>query len=569
MQNRMGRRELCLSLAAGLTSPRLQGSPRAELGRASASVRAMSLDEKIGQLICGRLDPRDSKQAEELAASGRAGSFIGLLAGMGSAKAAAEFLNHLQGIARHPLLFVGEQEHGSHRNVAGGTEFPAYMAFGAARSKELAYQFGKINTLEGRAVGYNWISCPTLDVNIEPGNPIINTRSLGDRPELVTELGVESCRGIVQNRGLTCICHYPGHGATSRDSHVELPTVNRSREELEAVELAPYRAGIRAGFMNCIMTAHNLYPALEPERGVPATLSKKIITGLLREKLGFRGIVATDSLAMKAVAGNFSPGDMALKAVAAGCDILLGPDVASTAAALKRAVESGKLPLRQLEDSVTRIVEAKEWLGLLRRSTVDVSAADGTVGRPEHKEVARQVARASITVLRNDGLPLAAAGKLLVIAAAGWGDLGPAHPGINGHFVDQVRKRRPQARNILIEEKGQSWDEAWAEARNADAVILAVSTRIRSYSEESLRINREIFEQSRRIAELGKHVSLVVADNPYVVPALPETPVCLCTYSNCPDSMTAAAEVLFGEIKSTGKLPVTLSDRYRFGYGLG
>ena len=242
-----------------------------------SALAEMSLDDKIGQLMCGRFG---FKNLEDLVQRGRVGAIYGLLSNRGSARAAAEHLNHLQRLAKRPLLFVGEQEQGSGRNFAGGTEFPAYMALGATRSKELAYLFGEINTAEGRAVGYNWISCPTLDVNVEPANPIINTRSLGERAELVTELGVESCRAVVENRGLTCICHFPGHGATAEDSHTELPVVERSKAELFEVELAPYRAGIRGGYMNCIMTAHNSYPALEPQAGLPATLSHNIITKL-------------------------------------------------------------------------------------------------------------------------------------------------------------------------------------------------------------------------------------------------------------------------------------------------
>jgi len=569
MPERINRREVCRRLAAGLAAA---GQPFAVAASGAAgtipSIRSMSLEDKIGQLICGRMTPKDVKGAEELAAKGRAGSFIGLLAGLGSARAAAEFLNHLQSVSKYPLLFVGEQEHGSHLNFAGGTEFPAYMAFGAARSRELAYLFGKVNTLEGRAVGYNWISCPTLDVNIEPTNPIINTRSLGEQPELVTELGVESCRGIVENRGLTCICHYPGHGATSRDSHVELPTVHRTRAELEAVELAPYRAGIRAGYMNCIMTAHNYYPALEPVPGLPATLSRNIITGVLREQLRYKGLVATDSLGMKAVSANYSPGDMAFKAVAAGCDILLAPDVDAAIATLKQAVESGKLPMSQLDASVTRIIQAKKWLGLFEKSSVDVGALDGIVGRSEHKAAARRVAREAVTVLRREGMPLDRSRGILVIAAAEGGDLGPPQPNANELFVEEVRKRQPGAKAVLVEEKKETWQAALTAARNADAVILAVSTRIRSYAADSLRINEEILEQAHKLAAIGKHVSLVVMDNPYVVKSFPDMPVCLCTYSSCPDSVTAAVEVLFGEFKPVGRLPVTVSDRYKYGFGL-
>ena len=268
-------------------------------------LQSMTVKDKIGQLICGRLS---STTVEDLVAAGTVGSLYGLLGNQDSARAVAEWLNHLQSIAKYPLLVMGEQEHGSARNMPGGTEFPAYMAIGATRSKELAYLVGKINTLEGQAVGYNWISCPTVDVNIEPRNPIINTRSLGERPELVTELGAETCRAVVENQGLTCVCHFPGHGATSRDSHVELPVVDRTREELHSVELAPYRFAISRGYMNCIMTAHIYYPALEPRSGLPATLSSNIMNTLLRKEFGYTGLVATDSLRMKAVADHFPIG---------------------------------------------------------------------------------------------------------------------------------------------------------------------------------------------------------------------------------------------------------------------
>ncbi len=314
---------------------------------------SMSLEEKVGQLLCGRFH-WDS--VEEDAAEGRVGSVYGLLDNLGSARAAAEYLNHLQTIARYPLLFVGEQEHGSHRNFAGGTELPAYMAFGAARSKELAYLFGKVNTAEGRAVGYNWISCPTVDVNIAPENPIINTRSLGEDPALVTELGMESCRAIVEGRGLTCVCHYPGHGATTCDSHRELPTVDRSEEELWEVELAPYRAAIPAGYMNCIMTAHIYYPAWEPEVGLPATLSRNIMTGILRDRLGHQGLIATDGMGMLAIADNYGTGEAAVRALAAGCDIQLTPDIDEASLALMKAIETGVVPMagRQRMDGLVR-----------------------------------------------------------------------------------------------------------------------------------------------------------------------------------------------------------------------
>ena len=199
---------------------------------------------------------------------------------------------------------------------------------------------------------------------------------------------------------------------------------------------------------------------------------------------------------------------------------------------------------------------------------MDVGAVDGIVGRSEHKAAARRVAREAVTVLRREGMPLDRSKGLLVIAAAEWGDLGPPQPNANELFVEQVRKRQPGAEAVLVEDKKDTWQSALTAARNADSVILAVSSRIRSYTADSQRINGEIVDQAHKIAALGKHVSLVVMDNPYVVKSFPDTPVCLCTYSNCPDSATAAVEVLFGEFKPVGRLPVTISDRYKYGFGL-
>ncbi len=569
MERQLSRRQFVGSMMAIGGIPALKASMNPAAADARSLLARMSVDEKIGQLLCGRMnDPK----IEEHLARGKAGFLIGLLAGTKSnATAAAEFLNHLQSVSRYPVLCVGEQEHGSARNFTGGTEFPAYMALGATRSKELAYLFGKVNTLEARAVGYLWVSCPTLDVNIEPSNPIINTRSLSDRPELVTELGVESCRGIVQNRGLTCICHFPGHGATSRDSHVELPVVNRTRAELEAVELAPYRAGIKAGYMNCIMTAHNSYPALEGAQGVPATISSKIMTDLLRRKMGYKGLIATDSLMMKAISDRYSPGEAAVVSIKAGCDILLSYDIDGASAGLRQAVDSGSLSTSRLDESVLRILEAKFWTGIFASPQVDVATVNQVVGCKEHSDTSLRLARRSITVLRNQGLPLPSSDRTLVISTASWNDLGPAHPEADQRVLDQIRKRIPDAAGVLLPPKElteEACTRALDAARSSQSIVFAAASRIRGYDEESSRLNRRLFQLLEQVAGLGKPVALLVLGNPYVVAQLPATPVCLLAYSNSPMSVDAAVEVLFGEKKATGRLPISISKEYPFGHGL-
>jgi beta-N-acetylhexosaminidase len=513
---------------------------------------AMTLEEKIGQLICACSG--DWPSLDKVVAEGGAGSVYGCLGRQGfSARAAAEMINHLQKVSMYPLLFVGEQEHGSQFNFIGGTEFPSYMAIGASRSPELAYEFGRINTAEGRAVGYNWISCPTVDVNIEPKNPIINTRSLGENPALVSDLGGESCRAVVEGKGLTCVCHCPGHGASDCDSHVRLPTITRTEEELWEVELAPYRAAIPKGTMNCIMTAHIHYSAWEPEVGLPATLSRRVLTGVMRERLGFQGIFATDGMTMKAIADNYPGGEAAIRAVEAGCDILLVSDVAGTTEALLGAVNSGRISLAHLDAAVGRILAAKEWMGLFANRLVDVEKVDGIVGRAQHKATAKRMAREAITLLRDEGLPLRANAKTLV--------LGNECEGL----VTEIRRRNPAAMTLDSASDPQALLKA---VREAEVVVFGLVTQVRAYDEESFKANEALLAQVREIAAVGTPTALVVMGNPYVVADLPETEVCLCTYSECPDSVEAAVMALYGELKPTGKLPVTIAGKYPYGFGL-
>jgi len=513
---------------------------------------AMAVEEKIGQLICACSG--DWPSLDQVVAAGGAGSVYGCLGRHGyTAPAAAELINHLQEVARYPLLFVGEQEHGSHHNFIGGTELPAYMAIGASRSRELAYEFGRINCAEGRAVGYNWISCPTVDVNIEPRNPIINTRSLGEDPALVSELGAESCRAIVEGKGLTCVCHCPGHGAAECDSHARLPTVTRTEEELWEVELAPYRAAIPKGYMNCIMTAHIHYPAWEPEPGLPATLSRRVLTGVVRERLGFNGIFATDGMGMKAIADNYPDGEAAIRAVEAGCDILLVSDVPATTAALLGAVSSGRIPPAHLDAAVARILAAKQWMGLFENRLVDVARVDETVGCAEHRATAKRMAREAVTLLRGAGLPLGPQAKTLVLSND------------NEALLTEVRRRNPDAATADL-----AGDRAalLAAVRAADVVIFGIVTRVRASDEESFKANQALLAQVREVVATGRPTALVVMGNPYVVSDLPETAACLCTYSECPDSVEAAVMALFGEMKTTGKLPVTIAGQYAYGSGL-
>ena len=251
----------------------------------------------------------------------------------------AELTNELQRRAKVPLLIGADFESGTGMRLDEGTSFPSAMAVGATGDPKLAYEVGKVIALESRAAGVHWIFAPDADVNNNPDNPIINIRSFGENPKSVGEFVAQEIRGIEENGGLATAKHFPGHGDVSVDSHLALPTVPGDRKELEATELVPFRAAIGAN-VGSVMPGHLAVPAFEPDASVPATISRNILTGLLRDELKFKGLVVTDAMDMGGVTSRYPPGEAAVRAVEAGADVLLMPPVPDAAmAGLERAVQ--------------------------------------------------------------------------------------------------------------------------------------------------------------------------------------------------------------------------------------
>jgi beta-N-acetylhexosaminidase len=335
------------------------------------------------------------------------------------------------------------------------------------------------------------------------------------------------------------------------------------------VELAPYKTAIPKGYMNCIMTAHIHFPAWEPQPGVPATLSKRILTGLLRNRLGYKGLIATDSLRMRAVADKYPPGELAVRAVEAGCDILLTSDVESVARDLSQAVLDGRISKNRLDRSVTRILQAKVWAGLYDQKLADLSRIGEIVGCTEHKKTAAEVAQRSVTLLHREGMPLDQGISTLVVSSAGWNDLGPSHPEADGWFIEAVNRYMSNTRNLTIKpDSPEDFLKVERLANEKKQVILGLSSKIRSYTHESKAANQRLIEIIQTISSMNRKMAVVIFGNPYFISELPETPVLICAYSNCNNSIVAATKVLFGQEKATGRLPVTASEKYSFGLGL-
>ena len=534
---------------------------------------ALSLEEKVGQLVIARQE--NWELMEKYAAQGLISGMTPSLRSKAPAEA-VEFANRFQKLSKYPLLFGW-----SGSGYSGGTDvrLNQAMRLGATRSKELCYLAAKIEAEEARALGFHFISTPNVDVNTNPDNPIINLRSLGDDPALVAELATELCRGAIDGGGAPLLMHFPGHGATSGDSHVAIPEVRRSLAELESVDLKPFAELIRRGLAPVVCTNHCYYPALEPDRRVPATVSRKIVTGLLREKLGFDGVIISDSLTMKAMKDHYGIEEGAILAVAAGHDLILQDyqsDPKITLDALTRAVREKRIPLAQVEASVRRVWKLKRSLGLLKNRLVDAANIPKCLATPEHETVARRIARASVTVLENRGLPLKAGNnrKILVVSngsrATVEPDLAWKHTPTNHRLNQQIRRRSDKAEAIVLssdvrEEETQAALDA---AGRVDVVVFGLFTRVRSYVEDAIRLHPRYRELIRRTAALGKPVAVVNFGNPWSLCELPKPHGSLCTFSDAVDSIDAAVAILFGEQEARGRLPVRVSEAYPFGFGL-
>src|SRR5215467_2103827 len=415
------------SAAANKRTPAPRSSPGGPLKPLSpgerqwveAALRRMTTDEKVGQLLFttfhGTFTSSRSPEYQKLlhdVSELHVGGFIVVtrMTPLGIEKSqtypTAVLANQLQAKAKLPLLVGADFERGSAMRLDEGTSFPTQMAIAAGGDARDAYTMGKITAMEARQAGVQWIYAPVADVNNNPGNPIINTRSFGEDPERVSEFVTQYVRGVEENGGLATAKHFPGHGDTAADSHIDLPVIHADRQRLDSLELVPFHAAIDAG-VGSIMTGHLSVPALETDPNTPATLSPHILTDLLRTDLRFQGLVVTDAMDMGGITVRFAPGEAAVRAVLAGADCLLMPPVPDAAFdALQHALKSGRISRERLDASVRRILEAKVRLGLNKNRLVDVSDINSHFGKAEWQKQAQEISDRGITLLRDTELVL-------------------------------------------------------------------------------------------------------------------------------------------------------------------
>ena len=548
---------------------------------ADATLQKMSVDEKIGQLLFttyhGELTPTDSTTYAKIVhdvVDLHCGGFINVthITPMGIEKsqayATAVLNNQLQSKAKLPLLIGADFERGTGMRLDDGTSFPTAMALAAADTPADAYTMGKITALEARAVGIQWIYAPVSDVNNNPGNPIINTRSFGEDPHKVAEFVSQFVHGVEENGGLATAKHFPGHGDTAADSHIDLPVIPANRERLESLELVPFRAAIAAG-TGSIMTGHLAVPALEPDINTPATLSHNILTGVLRDELHFQGLVVTDAMDMGGITVRYAPGEAAVRAVLAGADALLMPPVPDAAfEGLQNAVRSGRISIERLDASVRRILEAKAMLGIDKTRIVDINAINQKLGSVAWQSEAQNISDRGITLLRDTphALPIDGTKPNRALLLAFYADPEP-YPGedlereLKSRF-DSVTTLRADTRFI------NAGTLKLPDPSTYDTAILALFVRV-SDRKGNVDVPAEQAAVADQLYKTGKPVITLGFGSPYLIERFPQAQTWLAAFGISDVAQISAARAMFGEIPVRGKLPVTIPGvDMKAGFGL-
>jgi beta-N-acetylhexosaminidase len=487
----------------------------------------------------------------------------------------AELLNRLQTKSKLPLLFAADFERGLSMRMLGATNFPHAMAFGADGNVEDAETFGLITGQEARAIGVHWNFFPDADVNSNPANPIINTRSFGEDPKQVGDLVTAYIKGAHEARMLTTVKHFPGHGDTATDSHLGVASVNGDRAHLDSIELPPFRQAIAAG-VDSVMVAHVTVPALDSDPNHVASISAPVVSDLLETQMGFKGLIVTDALDMAGLTHLFVDdiGRAAVEAFKAGNDLLvIPPDLGASYNSMLKAVRSGEISRQRLDRSVLKILKTKGELGLDKSRTVDLSAIATLVGKPGNIAFGQQVAESAITLVRDNGkvLPLKSNGTAKAslpymtkeethnqVVAVLFSD--DVRTDSGRAFGREFRARIPDARVIYVDPRiaaGMS-DEVLKAVDEAQTVVTAVYV-----IPTAGKIGNSMADATGTLLQqLLDHVAektmVVAMGNPYLAADFPKIENYMCTFSNASVSEVAAIKALFGEIPIRGHLPVTI-----------
>lgn len=550
---------------------------------ADRMLQSMTLEQKVGQLfILFAYGPTaDGEDARNTALYGEAsaadiideyepGGFILFSArdNVTDPVQVANLTNGLQNAAEDagagiPMLISTDQEQGLVNRIGSpATLFPGNMALGAGGSEKDTRKAAAITGQELLAMGIQQNNAPDADVNINPDNPVIGVRSFSSDPDLVSRLTAAAVKGYQDDAGIIATAkHFPGHGDTATDSHYGLPVITHSLEEWQRIDAPPFQAAIDAG-VESIMTAHILVPALD-DSGDPATLSKKIVTGQLREALGFDGVIVTDGLEMAGVREKYGDGEVAVRAIEAGVDQLLLPAAPQVAyEAIDEALDSGRLTEERIDESVRRILIMKQHQGVTEHPQVDTSKVLKTLGKRSHLRAAEKITDHTTTVVRNDdgGLPVSVEGEKVLVTGYGVSTGQTLAGELASHGAETsvlTTGSAPTAAQI---------DEAVAAAQQNDVTVVL------TYNVGAASTQKQLVAA---LDATDTHLIVVAVRNPYDINQLGDVDEYLATYSYAAPALASLARVITGEVTPSGTLPVDIRSAddpteilYPLGHGL-
>lgn len=545
------------------------------------TLAGLSLRRKVAQLLMPRIGPGFMTVGSDM--YNRAITWVeemgvgGLIATLGPPLETAHKLDLLQQHGAVPLLIAADMEHGAGQLLDGGVvlpygianggavRFPPAMGLGATGDERYARELGRITALEAKAVGVHLDFAPVLDVNNNPANPIINTRSFGASPALVARMGRAMIDGLQSNGVLAVAKHFPGHGDTQTDSHIELPIITAPLARLDSIELLPYRAAIEAGVAG-IMSAHIAFPALTRD-SLPATLSPALMTGLLRDSLGFRGLVVTDALDMGAITSGWGTAEASVRALEAGADLLLqlpGDDVGAAIDAIVEAVETGRLDEARIDRSVRRILEVKAAVGLDHAPRLDLGRLALELATPEYRGIADEATARSITLVRDRaGLVPLPAGRILSITYRD-----DTEPFAGRAFNAELAARPDGVETVTLEPDAglEQLAVTRARAETAQLVIFSAFVGVGAY-QGRIAIAEHVAGMMRDVAR-NRPVIVVAFGSPYLLDQIPEASTYLLAWAGWPAAQIAAARALLGAAPITGRLPIPLPPHHALGDGI-
>jgi beta-N-acetylhexosaminidase len=570
------------------------------LNWADKELRRMSLDEKIGQLICVAVNAtflnQDSEGFKALRHQVEDNHVGGIILFRGPVYESVVLVNRMQNLARYPLLISADLEAGSGMRFDDTVNLPWNMAVGATDNPDYARRQGAVTAREARALGVQQIYAPVADVNNNAANPVINVRSYGEEPAAVGRFVAAFVEGVQSNGVIATAKHFPGHGDTATDSHRGLPEIDVSRARLNAIELVPFRSAVQAG-VGSVMTGHIGMPQIDPtaviplprdvklkpidtdeggevvvEKGTMPTTLSPVMNGILRRDLGFEGLIVTDAMSMSGLTLYFTQEEASVRAVLAGADLLLKPaDPDAALRGVRDAVTKGRIKEQRIDESARRVLAAKYDLGLARQRITPLEAIDITVAGKESVDLAREIAEHAITLVRNDDnlVPLRGLkpeARVFNLAITNGDD----RQWIANAFVDTIARSGRKIETTVLDDRSSDAEvqKALEAANRADIVIASLYGRVRTGQARSVGLPEPGAKALSALIASRVPVVGISFGNPYLLQSFPELRTYVVAYGDMPSLQQAAARALLGQIDVTGKLPISLPGLYPRGTGI-